>query len=437
MEPIDLPIPPPMALQTLPRPRQWATLLTGCWGLLPYLMYLSLGGFVAFLGWGWYQAPRELGQRLGRSGLGFIALLLLINPFLAVDSQEATLQLAHFLPYFALWSALVGYLKTHPDRWQILRRWSATLVASAPLVGGFALVEYGLKQGATPLWPRLLQTLPPLDWLYTGLPTDPRAYSVFNSPNTLANYSVAVMGLTLGHLLVSRAAPTQIWGRLAALISLGIALYCSGSRNGYLAALVVLAVGLWGFRRHRWGRWLGIMGLAGLVTSALLGGLAGRTPSWDWVTADPRVYVWRLALRLWADRPWWGHGLGSYKLLYDGSVPGYDGIPHAHNLWLGLGAEAGLGVTLGLTAVVGWLCYGGWRGWQRLPQGSSERAIATGYGLAFLAMVLFALFDVTLYDARLNLLAWLCLAVIGGLGEWPLMPTEGPAGLSHTQDLRP
>lgn len=396
-------------------------------------MYVSLVGMAGFLGAMGWQAPKAIGRHLWQSGLGAIALLLIISTARAHDPVEASLQLAHFLPYFLLWAALVTCFNRTAPGWLRLRQWSWILVLGAFPLGAIALVEYSLKRLPGEPLAQLLAQVPPLDWLYTGVVADPRAYSVFNSPNTFAHYTVAMMALIVGLLLAlegqsgatNRRDRALLVGTLALLL---VGLYCSGSRNGYLVALLVLGMGLYLLRRNPWMRWIGLGGLGAIAASSAILGVGGRAPSWAWVTQDPRVYVWRLALRLTAQNPWWGNGLGSYKFLYDGSVPGYDGIPHAHNLWLSLAAEAGIPVTLGLTAVVGIMCFRGARAIAQLPPQSPQRGIAVGYGLCFLTMVVFALFDVTLFDARLNVLAWVCLAVLGVLPHWHQPPTSSSNG---------
>ncbi|WP_008317386.1 O-antigen ligase family protein [Leptolyngbya sp. PCC 6406] len=422
--------------QPVAPPRQssrftWSEFLDFCLGLLPYLMYVSLLGMVSFLGAIFYRYPKRIAQQLYRHGFWAITLLLGISTLQAHDRGEASLQLAHFLPYFLLWAALMVYLPSLERVWTPLTRWAWILVIGTFPLSLIALAEYGLKRVPSQPLPWLLAQFPPLDWLYTGDALDPRAYSLFNSPNTFANYGVMVMGLIVG-LLVSaegnfdgaigpnHAQRLRFKQRGWLSLTLGlllIGLYCSGSRNGYLVAFILLAVGLYTLRRNPWMRWLGLGGVGAIVVSVLSLGIGGRSLSWAWVTEDPRVYVWQLALRLIVQRPWWGHGLGHYKFLYDGSVPGYDGIPHAHNLWLSLAAEAGLFLTIVLTLVIGMICYRGAREIAALPSTSQLKGVALGYGYCFLAMALFSFFDVTLYDARLNLLSWLSLAVLGSLPE--------------------
>jgi O-antigen ligase len=401
----------------------WERVFLVCLGILPYFMVASLGGMLVFMGVCLVQRPKAIFKRLFQSGLAWVALLLILSTLQAQYIGEASLQLLNFLPYFLLWSAIAGFLSRHHQPWRLVEQWAWVLVIGSLPASLFSGLEYVLKRISTTAFATLLQALPPLDWVYTGLASDPRAYGPFDSPNTLANYAVMVLGLALGLLMNALAtSPTQASAKKRqyalglSVVGLLMALYCSGSRNGYLIAVVLVLSGLFTFKTQRWIRWGGLAVIGAIAASALTFGIGGRQISWAWVTDDPRVYVWRLALRLTRESPWLGNGLGNYKLLYDGSVPGYSEMPHAHNLWLSLAAEAGILTTLCLTVVVGLICYRALR--QQRSQGQfSNLAVVRGYYLSFMAVTLFSLFDVTLYDGRINLLSWFSLAIIYASGH--------------------
>lgn len=397
-----------------------------CLAILPYFMYGSIVGCVGLMVWRLGRQPQAMLQLLHRSGFLVLAALLVISSSLAVYRQEAWLQLANFLPYFLLWGALVLHLRADPNPWRSLSHWAWMLVKTTLPVALLALVEYAIKHQApntsltdTALW----------QWLYTGNLGHLRSYSVFDYPNTLANYLVMVMGLTVGLLLKEVAAPTVrryperslvLVGTLPLLLA---ALYCSGSRNGYLVATVLLLLSVCGARRHPWIRRLGWVGLGAIAVVTIFLGLEGRRPSWAWVTDDPRIAVWQLAWDLTRESPWWGHGLGSYKLLYDGSVPGHDFVAHAHNIWLMLTAEAGIPAMVVFTVAIGLICYRGIRRMLALTD-APKRSLVLGYSFCFLASVLFSLFDVTLFDARINIVGWLSLAILYAVPEIAAKPVQ-------------
>ena len=407
----------------------WQALLAIACMLMPYLIYGSLGAILGVLVFCWWQWPQLAWQRFHRQGFSGLAGLMVVSSALAVYPGEAFLQLFNFLPYFVLWAAVVTALSRlqHPE--VLAQRLVKIIVLGSIPVSVWTVVESVCKHHRGNILPAVLGAMPPLDWLYIGDPLDPRAYGLFDSPNTLANYAVMVLGLSLGWLLVTlkSSPPTaqklqasrrdRSWQVMGAIAGLAIALYCSGSRNGYLAAIVLILVWVLSLRTHRWIRYGGLGALGIIALSAVTFGIGGRQISWAWVTQDPRVYVWRFALRLIAEKPWFGHGLGSYKLLYDGSVPGYSDMPHAHNLWLSLMVGVGIPTTVFLTLAIGGILYRSVSQLFRTSGLEDTQKLSIGYGLCFLAAMLFSMFDVTLFDARINLLAWLSLAVMDGLGR--------------------
>jgi len=197
-----------------------------------------------------------------------------------------------------------------------------------------------------------------------------RAYGTFEQPNPYGGY----LGLTLP-LAASLAVEPRSWaGRLAALTALllmGVALVMSWSRGawlGFAAALLAIAMAR--------GRWTAILagGAMGLLVVALVLNSAHLLPSIlaqrfaglsayftmpDVTAAEvteanyalvERVAHWQAAIRMWADRPWLGVGVGNYAEVYPAyALPHWpDPLGHAHNTYLNMGAEAGL---------VGVVCY--------------------------------------------------------------------------------
>lgn len=401
-----------------PTPPAWGGVLLACLSLLPYpfAIVVSLLGLLVFCGWQTYQHPRALLSLLYRWGFLGLSAWLVVSSILAFQPSEAYLQLAHFLPFFWIWAALVLYIQTIPQPWPYLCQWAVVLVLTAIPINLVGLGEYALKHW----FPESgLAVFPGIDWLYIGDFSHPRVFSLFDYPNTLANYLVMILGLTMGLLLLpsgeQRLPGWPRWGRVVCLINLPLTLLClygSGSRNGFLVAAVVLLVSLIGVRTRGWVRSLGLAGFVLITVMTARFGIGGRELSWRWLTDDPRVDVWRLALQLIQERPLWGHGLGNYKLLYDGEAIGFDFIAHAHNLWLMLAAETGLPAAIALTIIVGLICYRAVRTLWSLSPRHSAYGILWAYCLCFFSSVLFSLLDVTIFEVRVNLLGWLSLAVL-------------------------
>jgi hypothetical protein len=395
----------------------WSTALPISLLLLPF-PYAMFAGLLGFLGLGLWQTvfyPGPIFSLLYRRGFIALGLLLIVSAAFANYPGEAFLQLTHFLPFFWFWAVLTHYLQKSSNPWQQIHQWALILVFTAIPINLVGIYEYALKMSSLP---NPLTRLPLLDWLYIGDLHIPRAYSLFDYPNTLASYLVMILGLNLGLIFLKSQSSSlsQSFGyRLALGLNLLLTLaclFCSGSRNGYLVAMILLLISFFVIGTNRWVRSLGLAGIAMIIATTLRFGMAGRTPSWDWFTHDPRVHVWGLALQMIRDRPILGQGLGNYKLLYDGEVPLYDYIAHAHNFWLSLASEAGLPVMVLFTLAIGVIWYRGLRALWRIRKYPNPYFLLLSYHLCFLSMTLFSIFDVTLTEARVNLVAWLSLSVI-------------------------
>jgi O-antigen ligase len=217
------------------------------------------------------------------------------------------------------------------------------------------------------------------------------------------------------------------------LIMVAIGLILTDSRNAWgLALLACLAFALY----SGW-RWLVVaIGLAaGSVAWAAWGPAFGRdrlrqlVPSFLWARLSDELYArpeitlrttqWQFAWEMVQQRPWLGWGLRNFSPLYKAEMGVWLG--HPHNFCLMLLAEAGTPATLILCGLVGWVIF---RTAQLLmlghplasPEGQQRNHLLLfTYFLAFGSCCLFNLFDVTIFDLRLNILGWLLLSAMAGI----------------------
>lgn len=372
-------------------------------------------------------------------GLGLLGLWLLFLAFLSDRPNEALLGLFNFLPFFLVFAALSLLIQT-PGQ---LRRLSWTIVLGSVPVVVMGLGEYffGWVARVRVLWIVLDWTLHP-----TGNPPG-RMASVFDYANVLASYLVVVfilaiaLGLELapwrgshGERLPQRKWQFRpAWWLLCGIVGTsGLGLGLTHSRNAWaIAGLACLA-----FAVYEGWRWL--MGLVGTVAGGILWSAFGPDPVRQWLrrivpfgiwgrlTDDlhpdrPVVMLrstqWQFTLTLTQQRPWTGWGLRTFTPLYQERMNFWLG--HPHNLPLMLFAETGIPATLLFLGLVGWVVA---RGTQRLMAWAggtddADRRIFYSYLTAFLSCTLFHLFDITLFDARINFLGWLLLAGIWGVTQ--------------------
>ncbi|MBO9999652.1 MAG: O-antigen ligase family protein [Cyanobacteria bacterium SID2] len=390
-------------------------------GVLAFPVSPFLGG-LAIVGvtvWVWWREWRELLKRPLVWSLGVFAGLLVLSSFAAIDRSSAFLGLFNFLPFLVVFIAVSSIVR-HP--FQLRQLSEAVVLSSIPVV------VVGLGQ-------MFLGWNGPIDWgilLFWplekgGAPPD-RMSSVFEYANVLANYASIIWALGLG--LSIEAFQTQRLKRflLWSGICLGnsIVLLLTNSRNAWgvaFACCVAYAVYL------GW-RWL-VAAIASVATIVLAAAFAPEpfrsplrriVPAYFWARLSDelhpdrpiemmRVTQWTFAWNLGIDRPFTGWGLRNFTALYESQMGLWLG--HPHNLLLMLVAETGFLTTLVLCGIVAWVFF---RGVQVLrPLGSIDRLMLFTVMVAFGSIVLFHLFDVTLFDSRINILGWLLLAAIEGV----------------------
>jgi O-antigen ligase len=376
----------------------------------PYISYVGMVGLFIVLVLLLKQFRRTALDRTSNLCLLAISGGMVLSALLAYDRGEAFLQLFNFLPYFLMFGVLPYLL-----RFEVMQRTARDLVLATLPVNGLALIEYLLK---SPQLPLALQQIPLVTWLRSA-PHVGRAMLWYGHPNTLASFLVLIFGLGLGVMLMETSRGTGVNGGGYLFVMVGatfanlVGIFASGSRNGLIVAIAQLLLFCFCVRVNPLWRWVGLAGLGAIATAAAILGIGGRSLVLSTWSNDPRVQVWQFALGLVGDRPWLGWGLGNYKLLFpEGLIPGYTYIGHPHNFWLLLAVEVGIPVMVGLTLWVGWVCYRGVRLLWTGALKSDRRAVFLGYCFGFLGCVAFGLFDVTLYDVRVNLMNWVLLAGI-------------------------
>ncbi len=224
----------------------------------------------------------------------------------------------------------------------------------------------------------------------------------FVNRNTAATYwgscAVVCMALALTEVddrLRRRRGRRHLSGWLLALGICLVATAMTGSRAGGVATLAALAVGggLWlagGVYRGR-SRWVmagaGVFAL--IFVAQMLGGLVrGRVQEYGFFD-QRRIEAYGDTLRMIADHPWLGVGLGNFATVfprYRSEHLGSSGVwDRAHSTPLEIAAEMGLPVTIAITCCCLWIVYALLTGCLRRRR---DRGIpVAGAGVAMLGML--------------------------------------------------
>jgi len=410
--------------------------------LLPFSTLLGIVGTLVAVTIVWRSRFHQFIKQPITWGLALLSVLLILSAIVADSPADAYLGLFNFLLFFFGFVGLCELIQS-PDQ---LRRLAWLMVIPSLPVSLIGLGQMALG------WLGFRQVLNiQIGWIVVQATIDPngtppgRMSANFFYANVLANYLIITFVLALGLAIAAiqqQRRGEKVW-LLTTLIFSGIALILTNSRNGWAiaaAACLVLAIYL------GW-RWLVVA--VGLLITLVLGaafappplqaGLRTIVPKFFWARLTDQMFPnrpvptlrstqWHFAWHLTQERPWLGWGLRSFRLLYlqeTGFVLG-----HPHNFVLMMLCETGIPATLLLFGLVGYM----------MTQASlmlirsrtsnvltaQNQLLLFSFVVAFMSNLVFNLFDVTFFDARLNLMGWLLLAGVWGVTSHH--PISAPSG---------
>jgi O-antigen ligase/Flp pilus assembly protein TadD len=191
----------------------------------------------------------------------------------------------------------------------------------------------------------------------------PRPSGTFHNINFMAGLLAASVVLASGRVIFPSPSPGGKPARraawLAAAVLMGGAIFLSGSRGGVLALAVGMAVLLWARKPALAfaGAALGFAGLF-LIPNPWVTRLSSLSQV-D-VYAYSRLSIWKSALKMMLDHPWFGVGLGQFEYFspryafpVESHWAKYGRVAeNAHNEYLQVGAETGvMGLAVWLAAL--------------------------------------------------------------------------------------
>jgi O-antigen ligase len=377
-------------------------------------------------------------RRILRYPLNWGALLfgcwLLVTPTFAFKPLEALEGTANLVPFLLLFPAFSFLLRANSR----LRQLAWAIAIPSLLVVALGLGQLFAGWGDFPIVGQLGINVIPY-----GRP-EGRMSSLFMYANILAAYLLVafILGLGLGidacRNWGRKTRPFRRWQILlsfSVVILAGIGLIFADSRNAWGIALFACLA----FALYLGWRWLvlAIVAAAGSVGWAAWGPSLGRErlrqviPAFFWARLSDEIYErplatlrstqWQFAWEMAQERPWLGWGLRNFTPLYKAEMGLWLG--HPHNLFLMLLAEVGIPATLFLCGLVAWVMAQAIgllvKSAQPLGKVSYRRQrhqlLLFTYLLAFGGCIAFNVFDVTIFDIRLNLLGWILLAAISGV----------------------
>jgi O-antigen ligase len=381
----------------------------------------------------WQSHSPKLTQRPLNLLLIALSLWFLISSCFALNPTEAFLGLGNFLPFFFLFATFSLSIQI-PFQ---LRQLAWVLVIPSPLI-----VILGMGQlFANWSIPNIL------GWQLVagGIPPG-RMASVFIYANFLAVYLTIIFILGLGLWIETYQAWQQTKKKALFLMLMFLSVNILGdiigivgtsSRNAWgIACLACLVFALYlGWRRLAFfvTSFSTAILCASFGPSPLRHWLRGFIPAYFWARLSDEMYPnrpdsikrvtqWQFSRELIQQRPVTGWGMRNFTSLYLDRM--HEWLGHPHSLFLMLTAETGIPGTILMCIFVGWILIQGVKLLANCSRKISEKDVYLNeqdkfifmtYLFAFSSCILFNLFDVTIYDLRVNTLGWVLLSSICGI----------------------
>jgi len=354
-----------------------------------------------------------------------------VSPRVAIDADAARDGAMRLLLY-----AGIAYLALQHGRSS--RR--AHRICDAIALSGGAYALYGL-------WSHFsgAQTILGMaKWAYedslTSTFVNRNSYAAFAGLGLLCAFSACWRRLeattpTDPRILLHLRRPTMLY--VAAALLICAALPATASRAGTAASLVAVVIlvlaGWCAIRaRRRLVPWLALGAVPLLAGGALVWILAWSETGAS--MASDRLLVYGMTLDFVSQRPWLGHGLGSFPALFRMHRPleAAQVWTEAHNSYLELASDLGLPAAIALIAAVLWLtviCV------LALIRGSSERETTA---LAVAATALIAIHALVDFSAQIPAVTvtWMAILGCGVARAWRALDARSTAPPERTSRLR-
>jgi O-antigen ligase len=401
--------------------------------LMPFFTLLSVVALVVAMVFSWQKKINSLIRYRPNQVFGIFIIWLFITCITAFKHKTAWLGTLNFIPliFFTCSSGIfiqkISQLRT--------MSWLIVLPSMAIVGLGLGQIFFGWET------PSFLYRLD-LGWNLTayGNPQG-RMSSIFMYANILGAYLLFVfilgVGLWLDYYMIWRKNFNQKGKILLTILSLAIiadfiGIVFSDSRNAWIIAIACCLA----FSIYLGHHWLSIIvtSIAAIVAGAswlphpLSNYLRVIVPSFLWARLSDELYPdrtlaslrttqWEFALKMMKEHPIFGWGLRNFSHLYQAQWGEWFG--HPHNFFIMLLAEIGIPGTLILCGLISWIYIQSIKilinfNTNKKKQ-SSEHLIFFSYLIAFASCTLFNLFDVTLFNTKINIFDWIILSAIWGI----------------------
>lgn len=277
--------------------------------------------------------------------------------------------------------------------------WTLVLVGAAMAVAGALGLRFSVKFLPLPM----LDLVPKLDLEFLN----PRGFT----PNIVAGALAPLVPIALVWTILQRGRALQFIAAALACVLVAVTLLTQS--RGALLALTTACV-LLPFLRSPRRLWLVPALLIPLVALVFVLGpsnviemiMASDTQG----SAGERVELWDRALRMMRDFPFTGIGLGLFESTVLALYPPFYSppdapLPHAHNLYLEMGAEFGVGGLVAFFALVTTVVGVGWQAIRRAAN-DAQGWLAAGLLASVFVFLGHSVLDATFLSTKVSVIVW-------------------------------
>lgn len=339
-----------------------------------------------------------------------ICFLILSALIATVSSYFLKESLSGFIKYFLYFLIYISFV------FCLKNRQSVYLLIGASLVGCFWVCWEGLNQvlfGAEQLATWEDPNLHPSQRLN-------RIYSTLLNPNLLSAYLIALWPLLLPFIFKNFSKLKLLIIGFAALLLVYLT-FQTGSRGAWLAlagqfGLIGLILIIFYRNPFVISSFIG-MSIAAffyiLSKAAILNRLISIFSSYDHSSNSFRLHVWQACLRLIADNPIFGIGVGSkaFYLAYAIYMDANYSALGAYSLFLEISVEMGL---IGLAAflyLIFIIAQKGIQAIQKLHKSSEDFVMILAILISLMGLLIDSLFDIVILRPQVQILLWLIVAI--------------------------
>ena len=345
-----------------------------------------------------------------------------VENFNISNTSLAWIGLLNWVPFFwCFWSFQI-YLDKAPQRLQTARLF---IIGSMPILfSGFT--QYFLNwYGPYQLFNKLII------WYQRPLLEESGITSLFNNYNYAGAWLGIVLPLCVTLLIKDKNKISQLIISII-IFSFIYMIILTTSRNALISIAItsIILAPIKKFKIYFFSFFLGLglsliniipllsLNLQNLIFEFIPSSLLQKTSinALSNITTFPRVEIWTKALKLIKSNPFIGYGGGSFSDLYNISEGKYESIQHTHNILLEIAFNYGLPCAILIVGMIFFILFKNIKLYffkRNIDLGRSNYDFFNfnkAWITSFLIFFFLHMFDITYYDGRISILAWILLA---------------------------